>query len=456
MRGLFFFMVFVASLPLIFVSPFNGVLAWYIFSLGNFHTLIWGGPFANLNYAYIIAILTCVSWALSRSDKKQLPMTPLVIAVFLFSIWITITSSFALAPGNLVWGKWLETEKILIMALVGYALTTTRDRLNQLIWAVVLALGLWGVKGAILSLLHGGGMIHGPDQGRNADNNHFAVALILIVPLLLYRWQLAADRRLRWALMAMTVLVTLAIVFTYSRGGLLGLSAVGMVFWLRSRAKLPAALIVLVIASCIYAFAPQAWFDRMGTIETYQEDGSAQARLDMWRTSLSIAASSPVTGGGFNITLWPNAVNPLLTGTTIPKLTLPRATHSSYFEVLSEHGYVGLVLFLLIGIYSWSNCSWLLRHSRGRPDLAWANLLGRMGQAALVGYWVGGAFASLAYLDEYWGILFVFDAARRILAREILPPARTLAGRLHATRLGINSGETTGLVERPSLIKNPS
>jgi putative inorganic carbon (hco3(-)) transporter len=456
MRGLVFFMLFFASLPLIFASPFNGVLIWYIFSLGNFHTLIWGGPFADLNYAYIIAVLTCVSWAISRSDKKQLPLTPLVIATLLFSMWMTITSCFALAPSPSVWSKWVETEKILFMALVAYALTTTRDRLNQLIWAVVLALGVWGIKGAILSLLHGGTMIHGPDQGRNADNNHFAVALILIVPFLLYRWQLAADRRLRWVLMAMTVLVTLAIVFTYSRGGLLGLFAVGTVFWLRSRAKLAAAMIVLAIGSCIYAFAPEAWFNRMSTIGTYQEDASAEARLEIWRVSLSIAESHPVMGGGFNVTFWPHVVNPLLTGTTTPKLKLARATHSSYFEVLSEHGYVGLVLFLVIGIYSWSNCSWLVRHARERPDLAWANLLGRMGQAALVGYWVGGAFASLAYLDEYWGILFMFDAARRIAAREISPPASTLAMRLHATRFGIDAGETAGPVKRLNFIKSAS
>jgi hypothetical protein len=67
------------SLPFILVSPFNGVLAWYVFSLGNFHTLIWGGPFASLNYAYVIAVLTCISWVFSRTDKKQLPITPLVI-----------------------------------------------------------------------------------------------------------------------------------------------------------------------------------------------------------------------------------------------------------------------------------------------------------------------------------------------------------------------------------------
>jgi hypothetical protein len=71
MRGLLFFIVFVSSMPLIFVSPFNGVLIWYVFSLGNYHTLIWGGPFSNLNYAYVIAILTCISWVFSQKDKNR-------------------------------------------------------------------------------------------------------------------------------------------------------------------------------------------------------------------------------------------------------------------------------------------------------------------------------------------------------------------------------------------------
>jgi hypothetical protein len=44
-----------------------------------------------------------------------------------------------------------------------------------------------------------------------------------------------------------------------------------------------------------------------------------------------------------------------------------------------------------------------------------------MGQAVLVGYATAGAFASQAYLDEYWCIIFIFDAARRLLAKEIAP-----------------------------------
>src|SRR5205807_2272617 len=123
--------------------PFNGVLMWYAFSFGNFHTLTWGF-LSDLNYAYIIAILTCASWLFSGSEKKQFPLTPLVGLTLLFSLWMTVSSFSALAPSADVWDKWLTVQKVLFMCLVGFALTTTRERVNQLIWVLVLATGLWG------------------------------------------------------------------------------------------------------------------------------------------------------------------------------------------------------------------------------------------------------------------------------------------------------------------------
>ena len=421
MRGFGFFLTFVGSLPFIFVSPFYGVLLWYVFSLGNFHTLIWGGPFAYLNYAYVIAILTCLSWSFSRADKKQLPITPLVILTVLFSIWITFTSWFALAPANDVWPKWTGVQKMLFMCLVGYALTTTRERLNQLIWVVVLTIGLWGVKGALWSILHGGGEIHGPDNGMLSDNNDFGLGLILILPLLFYQWHLATNRHVRRGLLFMGFLVTLAVFFTYSRGALVGVCAMGAVFWLRSRAKFTTGLLISALALSVFSFAPERWFNRMGTIETFQHDGSAMGRLHLWQVSLRIAELHPITGGGFRVTFWPNVTNDMLRGTDLERLTKPRAAHSIYFDALSEHGWIGFSLFVMILGYSWMNCVWLIRRTRNRSDLAWANLLGRMGQAVLVGYATAGAFASQAYLDEYWCIIFIFDAARRLVAKQLVP-----------------------------------
>ena len=258
----------------------------------------------------------------------------------------------------------------------------------------------------------------------NAPNNEFGVSLIMVLPLVFYQWQLATNRHLRRGLMVMGFLLGLAVILTYSRGAVLGVSAMAAVLWLKSRAKIPAAFLILAVAVFAYSFAPEQWFGRMNTIENYEGDSSAQRRLWIWQVSLKIAEAHPLLGGGFLVTHWPDATNSVLVHTDLPRMEVGVAAHSIYFDVLSEHGWVGLVLFLMIGAYSWLNCSWLIRRSRNRPELAWANVLGKMGQAVLAGFWVGGAFQSLAYFDEYWGLLFIFDAARRVVAREIATPVR--------------------------------
>ena len=154
-------------------------------------------------------------------------------------MWVTITSLFALPPEEDVWFKWTWFQKILLMCLIGFALTTTRERVNQLIWVVVLSIGFWGVKGAISFPLHGGGEgIHGPDGGITASNNEFGVALVMLLPLLFYLWHTVVDRRIRRGLMVMGFLITFATIFTYSRGALVGVCAMAVVLWFRSPAKM--------------------------------------------------------------------------------------------------------------------------------------------------------------------------------------------------------------------------
>jgi putative inorganic carbon (hco3(-)) transporter len=443
MRGFVFFLVFVSAIPLIFVSPFYGVLIWYIFSFGNFHTMIWG-PFAGLNYAYVIAICTLMSWIFSRKDRVQLPMTPLVVLTLLFMLWITITSWLALGPPEDVWREWSRDEKILFMCLVGYALTTTRERIDQLIWAVILPIGFWGVKGAILGSLAGGVRIWGPDEGFLADNNALGLYLLMIFPFIFYQWHFATNLHLRRGLMLLALLLSVAVVLTYSRGAFLGGCAMGTVLWLRSRAKFTTGLLVAAVVVSVYTFAPDAWFKRMATIETYQQDGSAASRIELWKVSMRIAELYPITGGGFRVTFWPVITNDMLRGTDLPKLTRPRSVHSIYFDALSEHGFVGLALFVTILVYSFYNCAWLMRRSRNRPDLAWANMLGRMGQAVLAAYATTGTFISATYFDEYWCIIFILDAARRVVARATAPAKPVVTSsmlRPHMAQTGV--GPTT-------------
>jgi O-antigen ligase len=97
--------------------------------------------------------------------------------------------------------------------------------------------------------------------------------------------------------------------------------------------------------------------------------------------------------------------------------------HSIFFEVLAEQGYVGLALFIIMGLLTLLMASRTIRLARGREDLRWAGLLSGMLQVGLVGYVVGGLFLGLAYFDLPYSLMMLVVATNGVVTRE-----------LHATR----------------------
>jgi hypothetical protein len=102
--------------------------------------------------------------------------------------------------------------------------------------------------------------------------------------------------------------------------------------------------------------------------------------------------------------------------------------HSIYFETLGEHGFIGLGLFLLLGIFSLLACGRIIRRTRDVPDLDWMNGLARMIQVSLVGYAVSGLFLGLAYFDYYYALIALIVGMTTVLAQE-LPTAQVKQAR---------------------------
>jgi hypothetical protein len=67
----------------------------------------------------------------------------------------------------------------------------------------------------------------------------------------------------------------------------------------------------------------------------------------------------------------------------------------------------------------------LVRLTKGRPELQWANDLGRMTQVSIVAYHVGGTFLSLQYWDFYWTLLIAVAAAHALALKEIRATSAT-------------------------------
>ena len=181
---------------------------------------------------------------------------------------------------------------------------------------------------------------------------------------------------------------------------------------------------------------PEKWFDKMHTISSYEEDGSAMGRLNSWAFAINLAKDNPLTGGGYE------TFSSALFEVYAP-IAQSRDAHSIYFEVLGEHGFVGLFLFLLLMLLAWRTGSWIIRNTKGYQDLMWASDLARMVHVSLVGYAVAGMFLGLAYFDLYYILIAILVVTRRLVGEEIAQQSveRDSAETIRSTSpSGISSG----------------
>ena len=407
MRDLLLVVIIAGMLPFAVMYTWVGVLLWNWISLMNPHKLAFGFAL-EAPIAAVAGGAALISLVLGR-DKLRLPMTAPVIVLFMFVAWMCLTTAFAIDPS----GSWEQLNKVLkiqLMTAVALAAIQSRKHIELLIWVGALSIGLYGFKGGVFTILTGGGdRVWGPPGSFIEDNNALAVALVMTIPLINYLRAVSTRSIVRHALLALMLLSAVAALGSQSRGALLAITAMTAVLWVRSGKKLLAGLTLAILASGLIAFMPASWEARMSSIQTYEQDNSAISRLEAWQMCFNLANDRPI-GGGFNI------YTPATYAKYSPKFTLPQAAHSIYFSVLGEHGWVGLILYLLLGVLSYRVGSRIRREAKTVPQAAWAYNLAGMCQVSRVGFAVGGAFLSLVYYDYTYNIIVVLVATQRWVA----------------------------------------
>ena len=153
MRDIALIFAIAVGLGITLPQPFAGVILWTWFSLQNPHQETYG--FAStwpLNL--VIAIITIGAWLFSK-ERNLPPPRFLVWVMALFLGWTTLNTCFAFSP-DWSWSYWDRTWKIFALGFLVAALATNRVRITALVWAMVLALFYYGVKGGIFTLMTGG------------------------------------------------------------------------------------------------------------------------------------------------------------------------------------------------------------------------------------------------------------------------------------------------------------
>jgi probable O-glycosylation ligase (exosortase A-associated) len=388
--------------------PDVGVLTWTWFSMMNPHRLTYG--FAHdFQFALMIAASTAIGLLFYRGEKR-IPWTGPVLLLLAFDLWM-IATHFAGFHPELVADQAIAIAKIQLMVFVTIMLLHTRSHINWFVGVVAFSIGFYGVKGGIFTLTSGGShTVWGPESSVLEGNNEIALALTMTIPLIYYCFTIASGKWTKRALIAAMVLCAAAVLGSQSRGAFLALSAMGAVLWWRSETKAISAAIILAVGLVLVSTMPSTWRDRMGTIETYEEDLSAMQRVDVWRMTWRLALDNPVLGGGMGI--YTEDLNARYNPTPIGGL---RNAHSIYFSVLGEHGFTGLLLFIGIWISVWRSCAQTRRETSASAELKWAYWLASMVQVSLIGYLAGGAFLYLSYADFPYNLLIVSVILRKHL-----------------------------------------
>ena len=417
LKGILLFALLLGSLPVCFVRPFYGILLWTIIAFANPQSsLFYWGAANTFPWAVAVAVPTLTGFLASSPRWEKFASRKILLIVLLW-VWFTVTS-FISAHSALfmhhagdTWFHWNFVTKVLFMTIVTIAMLDSFERLRILVLVMAGCFGYFVLKALPFVILTGGAFrLYGPEYSMIADNNDFGLALNMTVPLFFFLAQSEARRWVRWLFGFLFVITIPSVFFTYSRGALVGLIAVLFLMLLHSRRRLLLVPVLGIGIAIALLFAPAAWRHRMDPTRADAVDGSAQARLNTWTYSWNLFKDNPVVGGGFG------TFTPQLFALYSPEAKDPHGPHSVYFQLLAEHGFVGLTLYLLLVLSCFVSSHRLVKWAKFYGDtvvLAYANMF----RFSLVGFLTSGIFLGRAYFDYLFSMVACVAALERVASQ---------------------------------------
>jgi probable O-glycosylation ligase (exosortase A-associated) len=424
MRDIPLLLGFLVMTPLILTRPYLGVLAWCWTALLVPNTYVYGIAEA-IRFNLWIAVATIVAWPFSKRPKA-IPLDATSILLGALLVWGTVSAIFTMAPiARDTWMEWERLAKTLMLSLAVMAFIRTQTRIIAMLFAIVLSMGFHGFLEAGKFILSGGGhKIWGPGNSIIGDNNSFALAIIMTIPVLAYLYLQFRNLLLRVMLGGGIFLLVLTVIGTRSRGGLIGITALAFWVFVTTKKKLVFLVVALPLTFLALAFAPEHWYERMRTIEDVEQDSSFMGRVIAWKIITLAALEHPLTGAGFrstqDLSVWHHFSQNFsaldVIPTSRPDTTMAHAAHSIYFQVLGDLGFVGLALYLMLLAVAWRNASLAVAQARSHAEFRWAHDLGRTFQYCLIPFFVSGAALNMAYFDLAFAI-FGLAAVLRSLTK---------------------------------------
>jgi putative inorganic carbon (HCO3(-)) transporter len=405
LRSLLLLFVYVAFLGLSVSAPFVATLGY-----------VWVDAFQPQAVAYVILnqipvamIMGAVAFVgyLALDRRSPPPITLPTMLHMGMAVWVTCTLIWAQAPDP-AWEKWDWAFKTLAFsAFIPYVIRS-RVQIEAFVQVYVFSLAANFLPFGIKVLISGGGygMNLGLQQGNSglSEGGLLSTACLMTVPLAVFLFkhgQLISKLKIvRLGYLVVAGLAIVTAIGTYERSALIGLVVLAGYMWVRTKNKIGFGIIVAIAACFIIYTSSSAWNARISTVRNFEKENSAYTRILVWRWTLGFTATHPL-GGGFQ-TYVINHIEVPGNGDNPGHIEFGRAFHSIYFEVLGEHGYPGIVIFLTLAGTMFVKLRQLARRARSHPELQWVVGLADALQSGLAVFMSAGAFVGIAFQPMFW------------------------------------------------------
>lgn len=435
MRDLFFLALLPIMLYLMAQRPFIALGMWIWTAM--FFPNAWLYGFAsNLRYNLIFTGVAILGYLVMK-DKPRMTFARTGALILLFFFWTTLSTVFGQGEPAMMWMVWERFLKVVLLFVFVVLIMDKKLHIDFFLWCVVLSIGFYGGLEALKFIASGGGhKIAGFSGHVLGDRNELALAFVIIMPVCTYLMgEYGKEARvIRFGLLGLMGLLVAAIIGTQSRGGFVALVGLGAYFFLKSERKIALSILVVILAVVMSYFVSDEWTARMNTINEADEDGSFLGRLVAWKLSFILAMDHPLFGGGFkSIEYYPVwlalsqdffSYSFFYTGDALPDPHKGHAAHSVYFQVLGEHGFIGLALYLGFITSAFAAARNVAARARKHAHTLWIARMATTLQLSIFAYCLGGAALSFAYFE----LLYAFCGIILVLDKRILPAALVDAG----------------------------
>ncbi len=409
LRNLLVFGILAVGAYYCFQGPFFVLLLYIWNAYFRPDSWLWDPQFLiSLRISYVLGVAVVVTSLLSKERFRLSGHCVLILLILLHSLASTLLS----ANVKYAWADWVDFLKALMITLLIPTLVNDRRKLFMLVTVMCISLGFEGAKQGWLGMLRNPGAINSNEILFLGDNNGVAVGMLMLAPLF---GALAATTKSKWvkrALLFLSVGVVYRALSTYSRGGFLSCGTLALIYWFRSKEKIKLAVGFTVTALIVLPVLPDAFWDRMQTITTYEEveDDSALSRLHFWKVAVKMADDRPLVGIGFNsFNVTYNKYD-----FSFGQYGEGRSVHSVWFGVLAELGYLGLCLYLLALFFTLRNCAYARKVAARNPEHGDLQRFANSVETSIWVFLVGGSFLPFQYNEMLWHLIGVSMALKSI------------------------------------------